>query len=282
MLPESRLFNFIDSKNGYTLSFFEGQKVIHDLAIIHNVKNQGFNFFRNAILSSIPLINFLKPSENLGLFIDSENPYFKLKVEMNSSGLMRTLLMPEHFDELPPAFSGKVRLVKQFPTSPTPYTTILEINAQSMNEVINTILKDSYQVNSRVLLSDSSDQSVLVSRLPDKNVDKELVDDRVNLHDYIEELKPDLVNFFQKVSEDESEIQGFFTDHGFDLLMSKEVKFKCNCSRERMVSGIAGLVRTHDIENVFEGKESLEAKCDYCNTEYLITKDEIKSLTTLN
>ena len=282
MLTESRLFNFIDSTNGYTLSFFDGQKVIHDLAIIHNVKNRGFNFFRNCILSALPLINFLKPSENMGLFIDSDNPYFRLKVEMNSHGLMRTLLMPEHFDELPVAFSGKVRLVKQFPTSPAPYTTILEINSQSMDGVINSILKDSYQMNSRIILSDSSDQSILISRLPDKNVDKDHIEDRINLHDYIKKISPAVKKFFSQAEADEKHIQNFFSELNLEYLISKEVKFKCNCSRDRMVSGIAGLAKTGSMQEVFDNKESLEAKCDYCNTEYLITKDEIKAIITLN
>ena len=43
-----------------------------------------------------------------------------------------------------------------------------------------------------------------------------------------------------------------------------------------MLGGILSLTGNHSIEDIFDGKDSLEAKCDYCKTTYLITKDEIK------
>ncbi|OIQ16705.1 MAG: hypothetical protein BM556_13660 [Bacteriovorax sp. MedPE-SWde] len=281
MLPESRLFNFIDPKNGFTISFFEGQKVIHDLAIIHNLKNKGFHFFRNSILSSLPLVNFLKPQENMGLFIDSDEPYFRLKIEMNSSGNMRTLLLPETFDELPETFTGQVRQSKMFPHSPSPYTSIMKVNSQSTNEVINMILKDSYQINSEVFLSDTSDQAVLFSRLPQKNVNKEEVVERKTLKEYWSEIEPRISELFQNSVTDFEKIESSIVSLGFELIGTKDIAFKCNCSRDRMVTGIASLTGNSTINDIFDGKESLEAKCDYCKTDYLITKDEIINLIQL-
>jgi molecular chaperone Hsp33 len=277
-IPESRLFNFIDSKNEFTISFLEGQKVIHDIAIIHDVKNLGFHFFRNSLLSTLQLMNYLKPQENLGFFIDSENPYFRFKIEMNNSGQMRTLLLPETFDELPNIFNGKVRLSKMFPNSPSPYTSIVEVKGQGISEVINDILKDSYQVHSHILMSETSDQSVMISRLPDHNVDKEEVEERLTLEEYIANIKNKVDDIFAKNLTKIEDVQNEFTKLGFNLLTSREVSFKCNCSRDRMVTGIAGLAKNHNIDEVFEGKDSLEAKCDYCKTTYLITKEEIQNL----
>ena len=50
MLPDSRLFSFMDSENSFTVHFLEGQKLIHDLAMIHEVKGSGFAYFRDTIL----------------------------------------------------------------------------------------------------------------------------------------------------------------------------------------------------------------------------------------
>lgn len=281
MLQESRLLNFYDSKNGFTISFFEGQKVIHDLAIIHDVKNQGFQFFRNSVLSSLPLVNFLKPQENMGLFIDSDTPYFRLKIEMNAAGYMRTLLLPETFDEMPKLFTGKVRQVKMFPHSTTPYTTIMDAKSLEVEHVINKVLKDSYQLNSHIEVSDNSDQAILISRLPEKNVDKEVIVERASLKDFWAELQPKVNEIFIKASNDEKELIKEIESLGFEYLKSQEIKFKCNCSRDRMVSGIASLTRSNSLNDIFENKESLEAKCDYCKTNYLITLDEIKALLNL-
>lgn len=281
MLPESRLFNFIDSEQAFTLSFLEGQKLIHDLAVIHDLKNKGFHFFRNCILSSVPLINFLKPQENMGFFVDSDNPYFRLKVEMNYTGQMRTLLLPEVFDELPTKFTGKVRQSKMFPHSPRPYMTIMGVENQGIDEVVNSILKDSYQVNSMVILSENSDQAVLFSMLPKKNVNKEDVVQKDSLQMYWDKIKAPVLEVMNKSLTDKEEIKVEIERTGFSFLQDKEVVFKCNCSRDRMVTGIAGLTKNESIDSVFEGKSSLEAKCDYCKTNYLITKDEIAGLTKL-
>ena len=278
MLVESRLFNFIDSKNGFALSFLDGSKVINDLAIIHDVKNEGFLFFRDATLSSLQLLNYLKPGESMGFFVDSDNPYFRFKLELNSSGFMRTLLLPENFDELPKIFSGKVRIVKMFPNKATPYQSILEAKAKNFNDVVNDILKDSYQLKSIVTLSEESDQSYMLSKLPDINVDKEKVEDGISLDEYQKNIQDKLSELFKKATSEPEEITKTISDLGLSFLSSKDITFKCNCSRERMLGGILSLTGNHSIEEIFDGKDSLEAKCDYCKTTYLITKDEIKGV----
>jgi molecular chaperone Hsp33 len=197
---------------------------------------------------------------------------------MNSAGNMRTLLLPENFEEMPTKYTGQVRQSKMFPSSPTPYTSVMKVDNKSTNEVINMILKDSYQINSKVILSEESDQAVLFSRLPQKNVNKEEVVERKSLHDYWIDIEPKVTELFAKATTDYDDIQQTFENLGFEFIASKDVAFKCNCSRDRMVSGIAGLTGTNSLEDIFEGKESLEAKCDYCKTNYLITRDEIINL----
>jgi redox-regulated HSP33 family molecular chaperone len=43
-----------------------------------------------------------------------------------------------------------------------------------------------------------------------------------------------------------------------------------------MLLNLKGLY-ANDIDHLFEGKESVEIKCDYCRKEYVITKPEIIS-----
>ena len=43
-----------------------------------------------------------------------------------------------------------------------------------------------------------------------------------------------------------------------------------------MVLGINSLLAAHTIDEIFEGKDSIETKCDYCNTYYQILKTEIE------
>ena len=70
-------------------------------------------------------------------------------------------------------------------------------------------------------------------------------------------------------------IEEAFTAKGLLYLGSKDIQFKCSCSRDRMVMGLLGLLRSSSKEELFEGKDSLEAKCDYCKTFYEITQEEL-------
>ncbi len=276
MLEESKLFNFIDSKNGFAISFLEGQKLIHDLAMIHDVKGESFAFFRDATLTAMQLVNYLKPKESMGLFIDSDIPYFRLKYEIHYTGQMRTLLLPEELNEFPTIFNGKVRVSKMFPHSPQPYNSILEVKGKSLKDVVNDLLRESYQLNSEVILAEHSDQSYMISKLPDINVDKENVEESISLKEYHSKISRNLEFLFNEATTKKDNIIKKISDLGFQFLAVKDIQFKCNCSRDRMVSGVLNLAHSNGIDNLFESDTSLETKCDYCKTTYLITKDEIK------
>lgn len=43
-----------------------------------------------------------------------------------------------------------------------------------------------------------------------------------------------------------------------------------------MIAGIMALAHNHVLDEIFDGKDKLEAKCDYCNTFYEISHDEVK------
>lgn len=275
MLPESRLYSFIDQKEGFTLHFLEGQKLIHDLAIIHAVHGEGFQYFRNTILSIQPMISFLKPGEGLGVYLDSEEPYFRLKIEMSEQGQMRTLLLPETFRQFPESITGKCRVVKTFPNEHTPYTSIINLEKISFDQVINKIFRESYQVKSEVFLNDITDQSVMLMKLPDININKIETQYKLTIQEYYGKFQNKLNELYQMQTTDYSTIQTHFEKLGFIYLGSKEISFKCTCSRDRMFQGLKSLIGSSGIDHVFEvGEKSIETRCDYCKTSYLFLRDE--------
>jgi molecular chaperone Hsp33 len=174
MLEASRLYSFLDHKSGFNIHFLEGQKIIHDLVLLHSMKQSGFAYFRDTFLGLLPIIFFLKPGESLGIYIDSEDPYFRLKIETNSAGHTRTLLLPEEFNLFPMKITGNIRITKIFSNNKSPYTSMLELKAVDTREVINQVLCESYQTNSEVIVGDISDQSVMVTKLPPLNVNSTL------------------------------------------------------------------------------------------------------------
>ena len=278
MLPESRLYSFIDQKEGFTLHFFEGQKLINDLAIIHHIAGGGFQYFRDAILSFQPMISFLKPGEGLGVYIDSEEPYFRLKIEMSDQGQMRTLLLPEDFNKFPDKISGKCRIVKLLPGELQPYTSIINLDDVDFHRVVNQVLEQSYQSNSEVFLSQDSDQSIMLMKLPEINVNKIRTSYVQSIEQYWKNLEVKTLKLYESGTTEQKDIQTHFENEGMIYLGSREIRFKCSCSRERMFEGISSLIWSSGIDTIFDpGEKTIETKCDYCKTSYLMTREEFEN-----
>lgn len=275
MLSTSRLYSFLDHKNGFNIHFMEGQKLIHDLVLLHPMQGSGFAYFRDTFLGLLPIIFFLKPGESLGIYIDSEDPYFRLKIETNSAGHTRTLLLPEEFNVFPMKITGKVRVTKIFQNNSQPYTSVLDLNGVETKEVINQILSESYQTNSEVLVSEISDQSVMVTKLPPINVNS-TTDEAPSRKEFIKQHASFFQDVFETATDDIEKIVKLFEDHGFSYMASRQIDFFCPCSKDRMVLNLRGLYSA-DLEHLFEEKDSVEIKCDYCRKIYDITKSDIQS-----
>jgi molecular chaperone Hsp33 len=273
MLATSRLYSFLDHKNGFNINFLEGQKLIHDLVLLHPMQGQGFSYFRDTFLGLMPIVFFLKPGENLGIYIDSESPYFRLKIETNSSGHTRTLLLPEEFNTFPDKITGNIRITKIFTNNKSPYTSMLELKGVDSSEVMNHILCESYQTNSEVIVATQSDQAIMVTKLPPLNSNT-VVDESVSRKEYIKKNQAFFHEMFAQGTDDIEKIVKTFEDHGLSYLGSRQISFFCPCSEERMVLNLRGLY-SGDINSLFENKDTLEIKCDYCRKEYHIAKSDV-------
>lgn len=273
MLAHSRLFSFLDHKNGFSVHFLEGQKLIHDLALMHPLQGSGFAYFRDTLLGILPIIVFLKPGESLGVYIDSNDPYFRLKIETNSAGHTRTLLLPLEFNLFPMKIAGQVRVTKIFPGNKAPYTSVIELHNVESKEVINQILTDSYQTNSEVIVGELSDQSIMVTKLPQLNANK-VTDDTVPRKEFIKKNKQFFHDVFETGTDDIEKIVKLFEDNNFSYLGSRIINFFCPCSKDRMVLNLRGLY-AGDIDHLFEEKDDVEVVCDYCMTKYQITKSDV-------
>jgi len=74
-----------------------------------------------------------------------------------------------------------------------------------------------------------------------------------------------------------------FAGLGFELLADKPVRFRCSCSHERMVGNIR-LAVGDDYRELFEpDQQALEIVCEYCKSQYSVTRDELgRASTPLN
>lgn len=276
-LPESRLYTFIDEDRVYALYFLEGQKLVHDLAVLHPVQQAGFSYFRDVVLSVQPMIALLKHGEQFGFYIDSDGPEFRLKIETGHAGATRATLLPEGFREFPAALHGVVRVMKLFPNNKAPYESIIHADGMSLRAMVNRVLDNSYQVNSKVLVSEQSDQSVMLHQLPpiggreDYDYSLEAVGKRWD------GLESGVEGLMGRGLTDPAEIVEAFAEIGFRRIAEREVLFRCPCTRERFVQALA-LLNDKDRADLFEpGRDALEVTCEYCKRPYTITRGDVES-----
>ena len=273
MLSESHLVSFLDEKCNYVIHFFDGQKLIADMTTIHLQKGEGFKYFRDCVLAAQPMISFLKPGESFGFYIDNENPFFRFKLETGQNGLTRFLLLPGDFSSPSNTLNGKGRLTKIF-RGAQPYTSIIDINGLTFLEVVNHVLSYSYQVDSKVFLSPSSDQSVLITKLP-MALGPSSTNTKMTLTSYQEKMETFFNEVFSKNLSEPEEIKNCFTSSGFTFLQSRAVKFSCPCQKETMVQSLRNLQQGHFEELFASGEDHLDIQCDYCHSNYVIQKSEL-------
>jgi molecular chaperone Hsp33 len=272
-MSTSLQFTFINNQHGFTISLVEGHALMQQLSQIHNIGPHALEFWNKTLVGGTQLINFLKTGENLGFYIDSEKPYFRFKIEMSHNGTLRTLLLPEDFDDFPKTFTGKCRVNKVM-LGKSPYTSVLDYNDFLIENIVNEVMEKSYQTNSRIYMSEDFCTSIMLTKLPPTNINKQIED----YEDFsFEEMLQKYSNLMKlaldlKASSIETIIELFAT-HGFKYLGSKEVKFHCPCSHERMVGNLLTLPQT-DIDEIFSENSQIETRCDYCNTIYTIKKEE--------
>jgi molecular chaperone Hsp33 len=197
---------------------------------------------------------------------------------MSEQGQMRTLLLPEEFNAFPEKITGKCRIVKLLPGELQPYTSIINLDDVDFHQVVNRILEQSYQSNSEVFLSEESDQSIMLMKLPEINVNKVKTNYIMSIEQYWKNIEAKTNKLYESGTTEQKDIQMHFENEGMLYLGSKEIKFKCSCSRERMHDGIRSLVWSSGIDAIFDpGEKTIETRCDYCKTSYLMTREEFES-----
>ena len=272
-LPESRLYTFIDGPREHALYFLEGQRLIHDVIMTHGIQGLGLAFFRDVILSIQPMIALLGGGEQLGFYIDSESPYFRLKIETTHDGDARCTLVPEDLAEFPDSMRGVVRVDRRSVAGARPYQSMLAIDGLALNEVVNRVLRDSWQVPCRVLVSQASDQSVLLHQLPPLRRDDqsrfspEALDARLDgLHEGI-----DLA--LGRAALDPGVIESAFASLGFRLIASRGVRLRCACSAAKVIESLR---LVGDPGELFaRNQDRLEVICEYCKRRFLISRNDL-------
>jgi molecular chaperone Hsp33 len=274
-LPDSRLYTFLDEQREFALYFLEGQRLIHDVVLTHAIQGPGFAYFRDAVLSVQPMISLIKRDEQIGFYIDSEDPYFRLKIETGHDGDVRCVLIPEQFREFPAAMHGFVRVLKLFPFDRPPYESVIRADGLALRDIVNRVLRDSYQVHCATMVSEVSDQSAMLHQLPPLpgRDDYDFSIDAVRARR--DRIGDDVQEVFARGLLEAAEIREAFAAIGWRCISDRTIQLRCSCSRARMVDNVR-LVYAREGDTLFDpGQNALEIVCEYCKSKYLIAREEL-------
>lgn len=68
------------------------------------------------------------------------------------------------------------------------------------------------------------------------------------------------------------------TDGDYQLLETKELKYECNCSKERFEKGLLSLGKAELLQILEEDKKA-EINCNFCGKKYIFSESDLKKLT---
>ncbi len=68
-----------------------------------------------------------------------------------------------------------------------------------------------------------------------------------------------------------------FGDMGLEITERIPVSFQCGCSKERFARGIASIQKS-DIQEMIDDGEDIEVCCQFCNSAYIFTPEELKTM----
>ncbi len=72
-------------------------------------------------------------------------------------------------------------------------------------------------------------------------------------------------------------LEYFLGDLDLQILETAEVRFHCDCSRERVAGALATISRA-DLESIINDGEEIEVKCHFCNSAYKFSVDEVRAM----
>ena len=100
--------------------------------------------------------------------------------------------------------------------------------------------------------------------------------------EYIEKLENKLRNLkptTKMIKEGYSAIDiiNEITDGDYELLETKELKYECNCSKDKFRKGLKSLGK-EQIETILNEDKKAEIVCNFCNKKYVFSEDDLKEI----
>ena len=235
-----------------------------------------------ALAASVLLASTIKFEGVMTLQIQGDGPMHLLVVECSSEQKVRGLAKwkgesPDgSFSEL--AGSGRLAITVERGVGKERYQGIVPLAGNSLADCLDAYFAGSVQLPTRLWLagSDARVAGMLIQRLPAPPNEEPAEDDdwhrlqlvagTVTEDEMIGLAGPDL-------------LRRLFAEDDLRLFRPKPVVFSCSCSRERVAVALRMMGR-EDIAALIDEQGEVEARCEFCNRQYLFDPVDAESLFT--
>lgn len=158
-----------------------------------------------------------------------------------------------------------------------PYQGIVSLEGDSMSEILETYMRQSEQLETRLWLasSDEAASGLLLQRLPDESGQRRVSDTdawsrAVTLAQTITpteliELTPDAV------------MRRLFWQEALEHFPPLAPRFACSCSRERIGRMLVSLGKD-EVDAIVAEQGSVTVTCDFCNRQYAFDEVDVAQL----
>ena len=242
-------------------------------------------FGRLLTISSIMSATY-KSGETLNIFVHGDGPIGKMTVEARDCKLRGYVDNPGVFLQnndgtiniTKAVGNGEIEIIKDLHMRDT-FSSSAEIIAGDIANDFTYYFAKSEQIPSAVGLGVSIDNNTndvisaggfLIQVMP--GCKEEYI---TKLENKLKTLKP--TTEMIKEGYTPLDIINEITDGDYELLETKELKYECNCSKEKFKKGLKSIGKI-ELEKILNEDHKAEITCNFCNKKYVFNEDDLKDI----
>ncbi len=237
--------------------------------------------------AAVLLSTTLKFEGTMTLQIRSTGPVTLLMVECTHESTFRGIARWKD-EELSPTASGLHDLLENGqmvitidPTKGKRYQGVVPLEGDSLASGLSHYFQQSEQLPTRLWLTSDGDKAAgfLLQALPGQ----ETLDpkERDNRWEHLTIMAETMKAEEMLALPTEELLHRLYHEEDVRLFDANKVEFHCNCSRERTGSALT-TVDPADIQEILEEQGQVDMDCQFCNTRYTFTEEDIGQLLGSN
>jgi molecular chaperone Hsp33 len=286
---KDRLHKFLLADGAVRGAIMNGTRMVNEMRANHELGILETLVLGRAYLGVVLMAADLKSNDRISVKFDCSGPIKGLVVEANAFGEVRGFLKQvpipidkpmESFDLSPFFRAGFLSVTKYLEDAKQPFTGQVMLKYGNIAQDLANYYLTSEQVPTAFNLSIKFDTEgqvtgaggLFLQALPQADDDLTL-----SLEKRVTNL-PSLGEVFTADSDPVALVEEAFSEYTPRFLANHRVEFMCHCNRER-VRSLLMLLPIDELKDIREnGPFPLEMCCQYCNTPYYFTREDIQEI----